>query len=75
MTEPITIPAIAPLESPGPWLAALPVADAVGVLLDVDEGNRRGTDLKVGSITPGQRLFAFDPSQHESVAFGELFAQ
>lgn len=54
---------------------ALLLADADGVLLDVDDGKRGGTDVKVGSVTPGHLLFAFAPSQQVSVALGELVAQ
>lgn len=56
-------------------LAALLLADADGVLLDVDDGKSGGMEVKVGSVTPGHLLFTFAPSQHVSVAFGELVAQ
>lgn len=32
-------------------------------------------EVKVGSVTPGHLLLTFAPSQHVSVAFGELVAQ
>lgn len=55
--------------------AAALLVDADGVLLDVEEGKRGGIEVNVGSVTPGHRLSTFAPSQHESVAFGELVAQ
>ena len=80
-TEPITIPAIAPPESPDPLLAAAPGV-AVPLLLvaegeddEVEDGNRAGTVEKTGRLTPVQRVVAFEPTQQESVAFGELVAQ
>jgi len=48
---------------------------ADGVLLDVEDGKSGGTEVIVGRITPGHRLVTFEPTQHESVAFGELEAQ
>ncbi len=45
------------------------------VALEVDEGNSVGIELTVGKVTPVQRLLTFEPTQHESVAFGELAAQ
>ena len=51
------------------------VADADGVLLDVDDGKSGGMEVKVGSVTPGHLLFTSAPSQQVSVAFGELVAQ
>ncbi len=53
------------------------LADADGVLLDVDDddGKSGGMEVKVGSVTPGHLLFTFAPSQQVSVAFGELVAQ
>lgn len=74
------MPAIAPFDRPELWwlalLAAPLLADADGVLLDDDDdGKSGGTEVKVGSVTPGHLLFTFAPSQHVSVAFGELVAQ
>lgn len=51
------------------------LADADGVLLEVDDGKRGGMEDKVGSVTPGHLLFTFAPSQQVSVALGELVAQ
>ena len=82
--EPSTIPAIAPFDRPESWWLLLPpallpaallFAAAVEVLFDVDEGKRGGTEVKVGSVTPGHLLVTFAPSQQVSVALGELVAQ
>lgn len=79
ITEPITIPAIAPFDRPeSSWVfpPATPLlAGDVGVLLDVEDGKRGGMEVKVGSVTPGHLLFTFAPSQQVSVALGELDAQ
>ena len=56
-------------------IAALLLADADGVPFDVDDGKSGGMEVKVGSVTPGHLLFTLDPSQHVSVALGELVAQ
>ncbi|KAL8691154.1 MAG: hypothetical protein Q9218_003551 [Villophora microphyllina] len=47
----------------------------VGVLPLVDEGKRGGNEEVMGSVTPAQRAVTFEPTQQESVAFGELAAQ
>ena len=75
ITEPTTIPAMAPPERPEPLLALAAAPVAEGVLLAVVDGNNGGIDDSVGKVTPWHRLFTFDPIQHESVAFGELDAQ
>ncbi len=75
-TEPMTIPAIAPLDRPLLLACAgAPVADDVGPPLDVAVGNRVGLSENCGKTTSRQRPVAFDPMQHESVAFSELVRQ
>lgn len=69
ITEPITIPAIAPPDSP--FEAGAGVAD--GVL--VPEGNRGGIDEIVGNTIPAHRPVTFEATQQESVALGELAPQ
>lgn len=44
-------------------------------MLDVEDGKSGGIEVNVGSVTPGHLLLTFAPSQHVSVAFGELVAQ
>lgn len=76
-TEPMTIPAIAPPDSPRVCeLGAAPdVLLAEGEVLDVGEGNSGGMENIWGKVTPLHLLVTFDVTQHESVAFGELDAQ
>lgn len=76
-TEPMTIPAIAPPDSPRVReLGAAPdVLLAEGEVLDVAEGNSGGMENIWGRVTPLHLLVTFDVTQHESVAFGELDAQ
>ena len=47
----------------------------VGTVVDEDEGNSGGKDVVDGRTTPGHLLVTLDPSQHESVALGELAEQ
>ena len=74
----MTIPAIAPPERKL-WVPSLVVAAvafvADGTDDDVDDGNKGGIEAVAGSVTPSQRPVTFEPTQHESVAFGELDAQ
>ena len=74
--EPMTIPAIAPPESPW-WSLPVFVAPTTEELLPfVDVGNNGGReDVCVGNTTPVQRLDTLEAEQQESVAFGELDAQ
>jgi len=75
MSEPMTIPAIAPDESPeadAPVAAALDVP--VGDAEEVDE-NSGGMDEVTGRSTPTQRASTLELTQHESVEFGELAPQ
>ena len=76
-TEPMTIPAIAPPDSPRVCEldAAVDVLLAEGEVLDVAEGNSGGIENIWGRVTPLHLLVTFDVTQHESVAFGELDAQ
>jgi hypothetical protein len=70
--DPITIPAIAPPESP----ADVPVAGVpVGVAEDVLEGNSGAIDVVVGRRTSAHRDSTLALTQHESVALGELEPQ
>lgn len=77
-TDPTTIPAICPPDRPwwagGGFAAAVdePVADGAPLVAD---GKRGGMEEVVGRVTPEQRLVALEPTQQESVAFGELAAQ
>ncbi len=71
-SEPTTIPAIRPPERPELWDAPL---DGDAVLLEVDDGKKGGKEVVDGNVTPGHRLVTFAPTQHESVALGELVAQ
>ena len=79
-TDPMTIPAILPpdrlcriVEAVAVALAALLVAD--GPEVDVADVNNGGIGKIDGNVTPVQRLVTFEPTQHESVALGELVAQ
>ena len=69
------MPAIAPPDRPLCWAAAAALLVAVGVLLEVEEGNSGGRDAVDGNVTPGHLLVTLDPTQQESVALGELVAQ
>lgn len=77
-TEPTTMPAICPPDKPSPLdescpaAAGDPVADGV---LPVEDGKRGGIEDEGGKVTPVQRFVTSDPTQQESVAFGELAAQ
>lgn len=74
-SDPTTIPAMAPPESPdpdrAPPAAGLPVPDGAGE----DVGNTGGMETVVGRSTPMQRLSTFELTQHELVEFTELSAQ
>jgi hypothetical protein len=75
MSEPMTMPAMAPPESlePDPLRpAGLDVP--VGAAEEVDE-NRGGIDEVTGNSTPTQRASTLALTQHESVEFGELAPQ
>ena len=48
---------------------------AAGVTAVVCEGKNGGRLGLLGKATPTQRLLTLDPTQQESVAFGELDAQ
>ena len=74
-TEPTTIPAIVPPESPVSFRMAALLAEAEELGDEVEEGNSGGIEVKVGNVTPEQRLVTFDAMQHESVELGELVAQ
>ena len=41
----------------------------------MDDGKSGGIEVMVGSVTPGHTLVTFEPTQHVSVALGELDAQ
>lgn len=70
----MTIPAICPLERPEE--APLTFEEvAAGAPADVVEGKNGGMLEMIGKVTPEQRFVTFDPTQQESVAFGELEAQ
>lgn len=74
--EPTTIPAIFPPERP--WCfdrGAAPEVLFAEELLDVGDGNSRGTGKIDGNVTCWHRLVTFEVTQQESVAFGELNAQ
>ena len=75
--EPTTMPAIAPPESPLLLVSFPDEPPAVGDAVDVTVVVTGGIDvlLKVGRTTPSQRDSAFDPTQQESVALGELASQ
>jgi hypothetical protein len=75
MSEPMTIPAMAPPESPEADPAIGAVLDVpVGAAEEVDE-NRGGMDEVTGSSTPTQRASTLEFTQQESVEFGELAPQ
>jgi len=73
-TDPTATPAICPPVNPLLWLAPL-LGEGVLWAVGVADGKSGGKEVCEGSVTPGQRLFTFEPTQHESVAFGELVAQ
>lgn len=52
ITEPTTIPAMAPPERPEPLLALAGAAVAEGVLVAVVDGNNGGMEDSVGKVTP-----------------------
>ena len=52
ITEPTTIPAMAPPERPEPLLALTGAAVEEGVLVAVVDGNNGGMDDMVGKVTP-----------------------
>ena len=52
ITEPTTIPAMAPPERPEPLLALAAAPVAEGVLLAVVDGNKGGMEDSVGKVTP-----------------------
>lgn len=71
------MPAIAPRDKPlrpDPSRAAA-AGEPVGELPSVEEGKSGGIEDVMGNSTSTQRLVALEPTQHESVAFGELAAQ
>lgn len=77
----MTMPAIAPLESPDPDPDPdpdTPVAapfEAVGDDVEVLLGKSGGIDTVVGSSTPWQRCSTFEFTQHELVELVVLSAQ
>lgn len=77
-TEPTTIPASCPPDKPlsadGVFAATTddPVGDGVPLVAD---GKRGGMEAMGGRVTPTQRFVTSEPTQQESVAFGELAAQ
>ena len=77
-TDPTAIPAIAPPDKPW-WAEDLPAAAAEEPVADevllVEEGKRGGIEEVIGRVTPEHRVVTFEPTQQESVAFGELAAQ
>jgi hypothetical protein len=71
----MTMPAIAPPESPEPDPAKPTALDVpVGAAEEVDE-KRGGIDEVTGSFTPTQRASTFELMQQESVELGELAPQ
>lgn len=67
-SEPMTMPAMAPPESPDRErlpLEAAPVEP--GPAEAVLDGKRGGIETVVGSVTPWQRDSTFEVTQHESV--------
>ncbi len=52
ITEPTTIPAMAPPERPEPLLALAAAPVAEGVVLAVVDGNNGGMEERVGRVTP-----------------------
>ena len=71
MTDPTTIPAIAPPDRPSFWPIP-PVGE--GVVVAVCDGNSGGIEDVGGNLIPSHRVVTFEATQHESVAFGELAA-
>jgi len=79
-TEPITIPAIAPPDSPLLFPAfEFPADDEdfdVGVEVAIIEDNGGSVDVAAtGRTTPEHIFVVFEKTQHESVALGELAEQ
>lgn len=81
-SAPSTMPTIAPTERPdvpvppAPTAAAgVAVADDAPVVVVLEEVKRGERPEVVGRRTPAQRDSTLAPTQHESVAFGELAAQ
>jgi hypothetical protein len=78
-TEPMTMPAMAPLESSSLFevAAVVPalVADEVGWPLEVEVGSRVGLRVNWGRTTSWQRPVASEPMQQELVEFSELARQ
>jgi hypothetical protein len=75
--DPMTMPAMAPPESPDRDLPA-PAATllvAEGAPDEVLDGNSGGIETVGGSLTPTQRLLTFALTQHEFVELTELSAQ
>jgi hypothetical protein len=73
----MTIPAMAPPESPDPDgpepVAAPPVPE--GIFDEVPVGNTGGIETVVGSLSPSQRRSTLALTQQESVEFAVLLAQ
>jgi len=53
----------------------VPVADEVPLVVEVAVTGWSEEDAMIGNTTPAQRPGAFENTQHESVAFGELAEQ
>lgn len=75
--DPTTIPAICPPVRPPLELFApgSVVFDADEPLEEFEPGNSGGMVENGGNCTPTHLLVTFEPTQHESVALGELEAQ
>ena len=74
----MTIPAIAPPESPDPERPApvpAPAEVEVGTADEVPDGNTGGIETVVGRSTPTQRDSTLALTQHESVELTVLSAQ
>ena len=72
MMDPTTIPAICPPVRPSLGLFA---PAAVEPLEEFEPGKSSGMNAFGGNCTPTHLLVTFEPTQHESVALGELEAQ
>lgn len=74
MRDPMTMPAMAPLERP--LLALCPPDDAplveLGTADEVLDGKTGGMEIVVGSLTPWQRVSTLALTQQESVEFAVL---
>lgn len=85
MTEPITMPAICPPESPSLAVVVAPSAVLVTTGTPVDEADEDGEDVVVGKSgvievyvgrrTFAHRVFTSDVTQHESVELTVLKLQ